>query len=222
MIKSLYPKFQSWAAKGAIWIISDPHFDDPDCKIMNPNWPDPETYIKNIKPRIGKNDTLICLGDVGNPKYFNRFNCYKVLITGNHDSGVSNYLKRGQFLDFLYPDDAKKLIQANKELYIGEEHGLKVAVYVRTGYFDEVYNGPLFIADRILLSHEPIYGLEDICLNIHGHVHNAPVVSDMAHINLAADNIEWAPVNLGMLIKVGVLSDAKNYHYKTLEKIRNL
>lgn len=222
MIKSLYPKFQSWAEKGAIWIISDPHFGDPDCKIMNSNWPDPETYISNIKPRIGKNDTLICLGDVGDPKYFNRFNCYKVLITGNHDSGVSNYLKGGQFLDFLYPDDAKKLIRTNKELYIGEEHGLKVAVYARTGYFDEVYNGPLFIADRILLSHEPIYGLEDICINIHGHVHNAPVVSDESHINLAADNIRWYPVNLGLLIKEGLLSETKNYHYKTLEKIRNL
>lgn len=218
MIKSLYPKFQSWAEKGAIWIISDPHFDDPDCKIMNPNWPDAQDYINQIKPKIGKYDTLICLGDVGNPKYFNRLDCYKVLITGNHDSGVSNYLKGGQFLDFLYPDDAKKLVQNNKELYIGERHGLKVAVYARTGYFDEVYNGPLFIADRILLSHEPIYGLENICINIHGHVHNAPIVPDEGHINLAADNIGWRPINLGLLIKNGFLSATKNYHKVNLEK----
>lgn len=182
MIKSLYPKFQSWADKGAIWIISDPHFDDPDCKIMDSDWPSPQEYIDNIKPKIGKHDTLICLGDVGNPEYFNRFNCYKVLITGNHDAGATTY------------EDV----------------------------FDEVYNGPLFIADRILLSHEPIYGLEDICINIHGHVHCAPVVSDGSHLNLAADNICWRVINLGLLIKEGLLSETKNYHKKTLEKNRDL
>lgn len=34
--------------------------------------------------------------------------------------------------------------------------------------FDEIYSGPLFISDIILLSHEPVYGLP-WCLNIHGH-----------------------------------------------------
>lgn len=178
MIKSLYPKFQAWAEKGAIWIISDPHFDDLDCRIMNPNWPDAQDYINQIKPKIGKHDTLICLGDVGNKEYFKYFNCYKVLITGNHDAGATTY------------EDV----------------------------FDEVYNGPLFIADRILLSHEPIYGLEDICINIHGHVHNAPIVPDEGHINLAADNIGWRPINLGLLIKNGFLSATKNYHKVNLEE----
>lgn len=35
----------------------------------------------------------------------------------------------------------------------------------------EIYTCPLFIADKILLSHEPVHGLT-WCLNIHGHDHN--------------------------------------------------
>ena len=181
MIKSLYPKFQSWAEKGAIWLISDPHFDDPDCKIMDSDWPSPQEYIDNIKPSIGKHDTLICLGDVGDKEYFKKFDCYKVLILGNHDAGASTYID----------------------------------------FFNEIYTGPLFVGDRILLSHEPIYGLEDICVNIHGHVHNAPHRINN-HVNLAADVMNWELFNLGKEIKKGLLSDTKNYHKITLEKIKNL
>ena len=180
MIKSLYPKFQSWAEKGAIWIISDPHFGDPDRKIINSNWPSPQEYINNIKSKIGKHDTLICLGDVGDKEYFKSFNCYKILITGNHDTGATTY----------------------------------------EDIFDEVYNGPLFIGDRILLSHEPIHGLEEICVNIHGHVHCETNIY-VNHINLAADNANFEPFNLGQAIKKGLLSSIKNYHKLTLEKIRN-
>lgn len=184
MITSLYPQFQKWSLHGAVWIISDPHFDDEDCKYMNPDWPTPYEYINRIKPYVGKNDTLICLGDVGDPVYFDRFNCYKVLITGNHDAGASTYLKNTKY---------------------------------KTGFFDEVYNGPLFIADRILLSHEPIYGLEDICLNIHGHVHQGFFYT-RGHLNLAADVMNWEPFNLGAAIKNGLLADYKNYHRIMLEQ----
>lgn len=180
MIKSLYPHFQKWAEHGAIWIISDPHFDDSESKYCNPNWPNAEDYIESIKPFIGKYDTLICLGDVGAAEYFYVFDCYKVLITGNHDSGVSNY----------------------------------------TDIFDEVYDGPLFIADRILLSHEPIFGLEDICVNIHGHTHMHPYQLAPNHINLAADVVNWKLFNLGKEIKKGLLSNTKNYHRITIEKAK--
>lgn len=176
MIKSLYPQFQRWAANGAIWIISDPHFDDKDCQNVNPEWPTPEEYIKRIKLYVGKHDTLICLGDVGNKEYFKRFDCYKVLLTGNHDAGATTY----------------------------------------TDVFDEIYNGPLFIADRILLSHEPISGLDNICINIHGHIHKGYFMLGN-HLNLAADVVNWQPFNLGVAIKSGLISSTKNYHRLTLE-----
>lgn len=97
---------------------------------MDQNWPEPMEYIKKICKKVHKNDTLICLGDVGDPKYFSYIKGYKVLIKGNHDAGNSNY----------------------------------------EPYFNEIYDGPVMIAPKILLSHEPI--LSDYWMNIHGHNHN--------------------------------------------------
>ena len=181
MINSLYPHFQYWSLHGAVWIIADPHFGDEDCQLINMYWPTPEEYVKDLHALVGKHDTLIVLGDVGDKEYLKSFECYKILITGNHDAGITTY----------------------------------------TDVFDEVYDGPLFIGDRILLSHEPIYGLEEICVNIHGHVH-CQDEEVYGHVNLAADNVAWRPYNLGKAIKDGLLSKTKNYHKLTLEKREKL
>lgn len=179
MIKSLYETFRKWSEGGSVYIISDTHFDDPDCKLMDPNWITPQEHINIIKSEVHKNDTLICLGDCGDASYFDELKCYKVLITGNHD--VLS----------------------------------KVA-----SHFDEVYTGPLFIADRILLSHEPIQGLEDWCCNIHGHIHSP--IHDKAHymlnhINLASNVCNFRVFNLGASIKSGLLSKIENYHRITIQ-----
>ena len=180
MIPSLYDKFKPWSATGSVYIISDTHFDDADCKYMNPNWITPQEHMAILKKVIHKNDTLIHLGDVGDASYLDKLKCYKVLLTGNHD-----------------------ILS-------------KVA-----SHFDEVYNGPLFIADRIILSHEPIYGLESFALNIHGHVHNGYTIafSDkvISHINLASDVAQWQPCDLNTLIKDGFLSKIPNYHRITIQ-----
>lgn len=185
MIKSLYEKFQPWSATGSVYIISDTHFDDADCKFMNPNWITPKEHMDIIKTEVHRPDTLIHLGDVGDAVYLDELKCHKVLITGNHD--VLS----------------------------------KVA-----SHFDEIYTGPLFIADRILLSHEPIHGLERIALNIHGHIHNGYTCAyyDIggkyitSHVNLASDVAQYQPCNLGALIKSGFLSDKVNYHRLTIDK----
>lgn len=51
MIKSLYPQFQKWSATGSVYIISDTHFDDSDCKFMDPNWISPQEHIEKLKKR---------------------------------------------------------------------------------------------------------------------------------------------------------------------------
>ena len=182
MIKTLYPQFQRWSETGSIYIISDTHFEDADCKLMNPNWITPEEHMNILKEKIHKVDTLIHLGDVGNADYLDELKCYKVLITGNHD-----------------------------------------VLSKVTSHFDEVYDGPLFIADRILLSHEPINGLEGICVNIHGHVHNGYTVAwydgfkGISHINLTSDVAQYQPASLGTLIKTVILKNIQNYHRKTID-----
>lgn len=171
----LYPCFKHWLEYDSIWIISDTHFDDIDCKYMDPNWITPEEHIQILKKVLNKQTLLIHLGDVGNPDYLDELKCYKVLITGNHD--VLS----------------------------------KVA-----SHFDEVYNGPLFIADRILLSHEPIEGLEDWCWNIHGHNH-CPNKFLIHHTNLASNVCNYHVFNLGAAIKGGLLSQIENYHRITIQ-----
>ena len=84
-------------------------------------------------------------------------------------------------------------------------------------HFDEIFTGPLFIADRILLSHEPIFGLENFCINIHGHVHGEKGIIRKSHINLASDVVDYTIFNLGAEINHGILTDVVNYHRLTID-----
>lgn len=186
MINSLYPIFQHWSEKGSVYIISDTHFEDSDCKLMDPNWITPEEQVKIINSMVHKNDTLIHLGDVGNPERISKLKAgHKVLIMGNHDQSMQKFKP----------------------------------------YFDEVYSGCLFISDKILLSHEPVYGLS-WCLNIHGHDHNGiePYKEGCKHINLAANVCGYTPISLGKIIKDGVLSGIDSIHRQTIDRAteRNL
>ena len=179
MISTLYEIFRHWSENGAVYILSDTHFDDSDCKFMDPGWITPEEQVDIINRTVGKQDTFVCLGDVGDPKFVPMIKARKkILLLGNHDA-------RG-----LY-----------KEL------------------FSEIYSGPLFISDKILLSHEPVYGLP-WCLNIHGHDHNnmEPYMEGCRHINLAANVCGYTPVNLGKLIKDGVLAGIDGIHRMTIDR----
>ena len=179
MIPTLYEPFRHWSDGGSVFILSDLHFDDGDCRLMDPNWVSPGKQLAIINSMAAKNDTFVCLGDVGAPKYVHMIKAgKKILLLGNHDA---------------------------KGLY--------------NGLFDEIYTGPLFIADRILLSHEPVHGLP-WCLNIHGHDHNniEKYEEGCKHINLAANVCGYTPVNLGKLIKEGILSDIETIHRRTIDR----
>ncbi|MCR4634656.1 MAG: hypothetical protein K5754_00350 [Butyrivibrio sp.] len=179
MIITLYENYRHWSDGRSVYILSDPHFDDAIGKDMVDEWLEADELVDKINSIVGKNDTFICLGDVGKAEYVRKIKAkYKVLLLGNHD-------RRSDYV----------------------------------GLFDEIYTGPLFIADQILLSHEPVQGL-NWCLNIHGHDHNnrAPYVEGCKHINLAANVCNYTPVNLGKLIKSGVLADITNIHRMTIDR----
>jgi Predicted phosphoesterase or phosphohydrolase len=180
MIKTLYPKFQSWSNTGSIFIISDTHFDDLDCKLMDKNWISVSEQQEILRNTIHKNDTLIHLGDVGNIErleqaWKNGKKPYSVLIMGNHDETVSKF----------------------------------------KCFFDEIYTGPLFIAEKILLSHEPIDF--SFCLNIHDHNHAGKQFPDKNHINLAANVCSYKPMNLKSIIELGYLSKINSIHRETID-----
>lgn len=183
MIDCLYETFQSWSYHGAVYIISDTHFGDPQCREIDPQWPSPEAHIALLKKYVTWNDTLIHLGDVGDVSYMDKLPGTKVLIMGNHD-------RRSDC----------------------ESH------------FQEIFDGPVYIGRKILLSHEPL--LVHGAVNIHGHVHNdrnsgGKVVrldpSGFSSMNRAANVCGYLPLNLKSAIRHGLLSGIKDIHRITID-----
>ena len=181
MIPCLYEKFKHWSATGSVYMCSDTHFDD-ETYINNPERRKQlsETFAEHIRKTVHKTDTLIHLGDVGNPEYLKRVKGYKVLICGNHDA-ISQY----------------------------------------ADIFDEIYDGPLFISPKILLSHEPIPGLT-WCVNIHGHDHEGQMryfdSLGGKHLNIAGNVCGRQCVSLSEEIKNGLTSKTKDIHRLTIDR----
>lgn len=175
----LYAPFGKWKNGGVIWVFSDPHFEDSDCKLMDKNWISPDEQVAKINAKVGKKDTLIILGDVGNIEYVKKLKGYKVLVMGNHDAGASNYKKVYNEIETPY---GKRMIH--------------------NGLFDEVYEGILAIGPDIILSHEPLnlpFGI-----NIYGHDHAGKPVKKSAHsisFNVAANVIGYEPKRLDKLVE---------------------
>lgn len=95
MYKGLYDSFaERWCHEGGtIWLYSDPHFNDEEMKYIRKNYIGDEEQIKRINSKVGKNDVIIFLGDIGNLEYIKHIRGYKVCIVGNHDTGLTKYLQ---------------------------------------------------------------------------------------------------------------------------------
>ena len=195
MYKSLYDSFARWFhdGKGQVYFYSDPHFSDDEMKHLRANYIGDDEQVKRINSKIGKYDTIVFLGDIGDVNFIKRIRGYKVLIQGNHDSGAVNYRRHitNVFID-------GQIIQCD------DNH-----------LFDEVYEGILIIGPKLILSHEPInfkYGL-----NIHGHDHSKLYMQDDRHLNVCAENIGYTPVCLKDIVTSGVLKDISDIHRDTID-----
>lgn len=189
----LYEPFEKWYHGGTIWLYSDPHFQKDTEMEQFFKWPPAEERLAKINKCVTKNDTFVCLGDVGDRlDLIAQIKCdYKVLITGNHDKGNSIYKP----------------------------------------YFDEIYDGPLFISDKILLSHERI----DLpfCINIHGHEHCYESWFDLvgiqtvigmvqtASFNIASDVVDFKPIRLDEIISKYPLKKVHSIHRITIDNATN-
>lgn len=170
-----------WYRGGSVYLYSDPHFNDPDSAFFRKNYPGDDAQVKSINSRLGKNDTIVFLGDIGDIEFIKRIRGYKVLIMGNHDSGASNYKK----------DETNQL-------------------------FDEVFEGPLMVSERIILSHEPI-DIPEFLFNVHGHDHSGSFISNN-HLNVCAEHIGYRPVLFADIIKSGLLRDVPSIHRVAINK----
>lgn len=176
MIPGLYDIFQERWVNGTVWIVSDTHFGDEELRAGVEGRPADLDIWKNIKSKVGKKDTLIHLGDVGDPFWIERIKGYKILIMGNHDLGKSNY----------------------------------------TNIFDEVYEGPLFIGEKIVLSHEPLE--IPFAYNLHGHVHDKNAKTDNLHFNACLDVTDYNPINFNQLMKSGPTAKIESKHRQIINK----
>lgn len=228
MKNHLYDIFEKWGTN--IWIISDPHFDDTESWNMrfpyacdDPRGPDcahchgtmnncprspmhvdefSDILVRRINRKVGKKGTIIILGDIGNIEKVKKIKGYKVLLLGNHDKGASNYKRVVKVKEFINGETGAVISRE----FISDNH-----------LFDEVYEGPLMINDRVILSHEPI-PVPEYMFNIHGHVHNEHAKGDEHHLNVICECVDYEPVSLSRLLKEGLTKNIESIHRETIDK----
>ena len=81
MIDCLYEPFKTeLSSKGTVWLYSDPHFGDEELAAAFPERPTAEEQVRLINSKVGRKDTLILLGDVGDIECARKLRGYKILI----------------------------------------------------------------------------------------------------------------------------------------------
>lgn len=110
--------------------------------------------------------------------------------------------------------EVAKRIKAYKVLVKGNHDDKAKSKYLDV--FDEVYDGPLMIAPKILVSHEPISGI-NFAANLHGHDHSGKFI-DEHHYNFAANVVDYKPKSLKPMIKNGLVSNILGIHRDTINK----
>ena len=229
MIESLYKPFQKWSEKGTIWIFSDPHFEDEDLVNAYDDRPSADELVRRINSKVGKCDTLICLGDVGALSYVPLLRGYKVLVMGNHDAGRTIYERQRYWKRFDKDKYTKaEALDEMKRRYPNREYSITRGnefnslfdyweVCADNRFFDEVYEGPVLISPKLILSHEPI-SCGTWALNIHGHIHARTHKNGFYHYNVCADCHDYLPLNLNQFLKSGAFSYVVPIHRQTIDE----
>lgn len=226
-IQGLYKIFDHWHTEGTLYIYSDPHFNDPDLK-KGIERPSADELVKLINSKCGKKDTLIILGDIVDIEPVKKLRAKrKILVMGNHDAGRTNYER--QIISRKFPQEIFQKDEALLEMQrvypgcryiISEEYDFENNNYVwvvkaDNGLFDEVYEGPLMIGEKLILSHEPVN--VPWAFNIHGHIHDSKHKNDKHHFNVCADAIGYVPINMNQWMKQGYLSHIESIHRKAID-----
>lgn len=218
-IAGLYDIFNHWHQEGTVYLYSDPHFGDKDI----PNRPTDEEQLARINSKVGKKDTIIILGDCGDTSFIRRIRAqHKILVMGNHDAGKTNYERKIKKEIFDYEEYTQEEVKEKMcakystwKLHIIE--GLAGwIVTVDNGLFDEVYEGPVCIGPKLILSHEPV----DVpwAMNLHGHIHDPYHKNDERHFNVCAEAIDFMPLNFNKWMKEGHLSHIEDIHRDTIDR----
>ena len=211
MIKSLYKIFQHWSKNGSVYLYSDPHFGDWESYTFRglTNHKTKEELdqfqVDNINKVVHKSDTIIFLGDIGDPTSLKKIKGYKVLITGNHDKGSSIY---EDYFDEIYTGCltiSDRIILSHEPIencppflfnIHGHDHsGRDFTTYVLKDYDIDMPNNEM--------TKNYLTCIKNYKLN---------------KLNLCAEWINYTPVSLSDIIKSGVLTNISTIHRDYLDK----
>ena len=159
-------------------------------------------------------------------EYVKKIRGYKVLIMGNHDAGRTNYerhvwKKKFDHTKYEKQDALEEMrkLHPNCRYSIEERYDFYCPfvyweVCADNMLFDEVYEGPLMIAEKLILSHEPV----DVpwAYNIHGHDHQGHKRKN--HTNVCVDVTGYQPINMNQGMKSGTMSRVETIHRETIDK----
>ena len=223
-IAGLYKTFDHWHQEGTLWIISDTHFGDADIRRGFPDRPADDELVKRINSYVGRKDTLIMLGDVGDISYVKQLRAkYKILIMGNHDCGRTNYER--QVITQLFSKDLytkEQVLDLMKTMYPNCRYSIEERKQLDSFFevsadnmlFDEVYEGALIIGEKFILSHEPVE--LPWALNFHGHDHQSGFHKNS--VNCCCDVIDYKPINMNQIMKQGLAARIDTIHRETIDK----
>lgn len=86
--------------------------------------------------------------------------------------------------------DVVPKLRGRKWLILGNHDNYPNSFYEK--YFEKVFTTPIFVRDRIVISHHPI-PVEDGVINIHGHTHHVKLKSKL-HFNLCPEWWAYEPI----------------------------
>lgn len=134
---------------GKRYFISDFHFGDESYKWERTQFKSEEEHTTNLLNKIGE--------------WANKLNkdaSNEIWILGDWGD-----------INFLWAMDAFEC----KKVFVYGNHDKQVDLETFELYFDEVYEYPQFLSQKLVVSHYPV-AVWDECVNVHGHLHKCEIV----------------------------------------------
>lgn len=210
MIDSLYAPFKKWSQNASVWLYSDTHFGDVESYtfrglITNKTKEELDKFqVDRINKVVGKNDTIIFLGDVGDPEPMKRIRGHKILITGNHDRGAAFYK---DYFEEIYTG----CLTISDRIILSHEpiEGCPPFLFNIHGHD---HNGTDF--KEYVFRNCGAISASELALNALA----AAKQYKLNRLNVCAEWINYTPVSLKNIINSGVLTNIPTIHRDYLDK----
>lgn len=210
MIDSLYYPFRKWSENAAVWLYSDPHFGDFESYtfrglITDKTKEELDNFqVDRINKFVNKNDTIIFLGDIGDPTPLKKIKGHKVLITGNHDRGAAFYK---EYFDEIYTG----CLTISDRIILSHEpiEGCPPFLFNIHGHD---HNGTDF--KEYAFKDQRVVTTDSMALVMLAAIKRY----ELNKFNVCAEWINYKPVALKDIINSGVLSNIPTIHRNYLDK----